>query len=392
MKRTLISIGVVVLAGVTPTPTGEFKTLKIGFLMPLSGAGSAWGRQFEEGFDWSVDKINNAGGVKIGSDIYMIKGIKGDSKMLGSAAATEVTRMIFEDNVHYVVGPIITHHAIMPITEANKCFIADSGTDLPVGADHPWNIQTALPSEFWYKAFWDQAYADPDIDIKTVVILSPDANQYDNTTGICEAIHLAHGSEVLMVKRYTQFATDFYPILTPVVAKNPDAIDFDGGTHGDIDLMVKQIRELGYKGRLFGPAYGDPASAIEIAGAEAAEGFTVNDPDYTSTLYPESTRQLAAEFEQRYPGSPLALTTYIAYSAVQLYAQAIEAAGSIDPDEVRKALDDPNFTYEAFGMPGMKLGGQETYGIPCVMQGEVGYSQVINGVKVMLSRKTPDIP
>jgi len=122
--------------GVTPTPTGEFKTLKIGFLMPLSGAGSAWGRQFEEGFDWSVDNINNAGGVKVGSDIYMIKGIKGDSKMLGSAAATEVTRMIFEDNVHYIVGPIITHHAIMPITEANKCFIADSGTDLPVGADH----------------------------------------------------------------------------------------------------------------------------------------------------------------------------------------------------------------------------------------------------------------
>ena len=50
---------------------------------------------------------------------------------------------------------------------------------------------------------------------------------------------------------------------------------------------------------------------IEIAGKEAAEGYLMNDPDYGSDIYPEATRQLYAEFQQRYPGSPLALTTYL---------------------------------------------------------------------------------
>jgi branched-chain amino acid transport system substrate-binding protein len=186
--------------------------------------------------------------------------------------------------------------------------------------------------------------------------------------------------------------TDYYPILTPVVAKNPDVIDFSGGMKGDMDLMVKQARELGYKGILAGPAHGDPQSTIDIAGAAFAEGFLTNDPDYASDLYPESVRNLYAEFKQRYPGEPMPLTVYIAYGVIMIYVQAMEKAGSIDPDKVKAVIDDPNWTWEWFGTPGRSFGGVQTIGIRRAAQDEVALSDVINGKKVMISRKAVVIP
>jgi hypothetical protein len=76
---------------------------------------------------------------------------------------------------------------------------------------------------------------------------------------------------------------------------------------------------------------------------------------------------------------------------VNLFVQAIQEAGSIDPDEVMKVLDDPDFEFLWFGLP-MKLGGYETFGISRCVQDEVAYSEVINCEKVMKSHKSTVVP
>ena len=73
------------------------------------------------------------------------------------------------------------------------------------------------------------------------------------------------------------------------------------------------------------------------------------------------------------PGAQFGLTQYLGYGNVMLIKQAIEEAGSIDPDLVVKVFDDPNWTFEWFGMPGHKLGGLETYGIRRVHPDEIVY-------------------
>jgi branched-chain amino acid transport system substrate-binding protein len=247
------------------------------------------------------------------------------------------------------------------------------------------------PTIPWSVAFWDQA-SEFHPEVETVVLLRPDSEQYAVNEDAIIANHEAHGHEVVLVQKYAQFSVDFYPVLTRVVAKNPDAVDLDGGGHGDNDLIVKQIRELGYTGLIFGPMHGDPTSTTRIAGCEFAEGFATNDPDYLSDIYPEETRQIAAEIKRKFPEADLALTTYLSYNAVEMFVAGMQWAGSIDPDEVMKAFDDPDFEYTAFGISGRKLGGFETYGIRRNWQDEVAYSEVINCEKVMLSRKATLIP
>ena len=112
----------------------------------MSGPAAPWGIQFEQGFDWAVDKVNTRGGIKVGDDIYMIKTVKGNSKMIDSVAAIEASRMVCEENIHYIVGPITTHQAEEPILRETKRFMACPSTDLPIGPDHPYNIMTAASS------------------------------------------------------------------------------------------------------------------------------------------------------------------------------------------------------------------------------------------------------
>jgi len=241
------------------------------------------------------------------------------------------------------------------------------------------------------QAFWDQAY-EFNPEIETVAVITPNTVTADWYCNSEQDVHARYGNEVVHVARYEQFAVDYYPILTPIVAKNPDVISMSGGTRGDIDLMIKQARELGYEGLLASPNHGDAASAIEIAGCEYADGFLYNDPDYSSEVYSEAIRQLDAEFKERFPGRPLCYTTYLGYAFTYFYKQAIELAGSIDTEEVMKVIDDPTWRFEWFGRQGASLGGTELVGINRCINDEVGYSELINCEKVMKSRKSVDIP
>ena len=74
------------------------------------------------------------------------------------------------------------------------------------------------------------------------------------------------------------------------------------------------------------------------------------------------------------------------------YKEAMEKAESIDPDEVLKFLDDPDWEFEWFGMPGRSFGGVETYGIGRCLQDETCYAEVIDGVSTLLSCEPIVVP
>jgi len=376
--------------GVTPTPTPQAKTLPMGILTYFSGPGAAWGLEEEEGMKFAVARINEAGGIKVGADRYMIKIFKADHKGVASVGNEQLSRLIYSEGVHYAMGTF-SIPPIQTIAEQEGCLFGVIGNPRHPGPEAAHFIIGCPDPWYWVQTFWDQAYQFHP-EIKTVAVVCP-VDPYGGWYRKSEEdVHPKHGAQVVYVTEYMAYTADYYPILTPIVAKNPDCISFSGGARGDIDLLMKQARELGYKGLLASPNRGDAASAIEIAGCKAVEGIMYNDPDYSSELYPEATRQLYAEFQVRFPGRGLFYTTYLGYAFTFFFAQAIEKAGSIDTKEVMKVLDDPNWRFEWFGRPGASLGGMETTGILRCINDEVGYSELINCKKVMKSHKDVDIP
>jgi ABC-type branched-subunit amino acid transport system substrate-binding protein len=87
------------------------------------------------------------------------------------------------------------------------------------------------------------------------------------------------GGKVAATVYYDRGTQDFSPALTKLLEKNPDAI-FPMVAPAQ-HLIVKQARELGYKGLLMGWG-GDPWITIKVAGREASDGnlmyFAPGDP------------------------------------------------------------------------------------------------------------------
>ncbi|MCZ6771460.1 MAG: ABC transporter substrate-binding protein, partial [Proteobacteria bacterium] len=79
------------------------KTLKIGFLAPLTGDVSAWGKPGLDGCLIWGDWVNAAGGLSIGGDTYKVEFVGYDNEYDPAKARTGATKLIKEDGVKFIM-------------------------------------------------------------------------------------------------------------------------------------------------------------------------------------------------------------------------------------------------------------------------------------------------
>ena len=393
MKRKLISIGAIVLALAllfTLMPScgkekGEVKTLTIGLLYPLSGPAAPWGVNFELGAKWAIEHINAAGGLKVGKDTYMIETVSCDTKLTGSVAATCAT-MFVDQGIHYVCGPIFLSPAVDPIFTPAKVFYAQGGT-WPSSKDRPYQIVASSHPYYWVNGWWKMV-AKHNPDIETVIVINPPGTDGDNWHDAAVTTMEELGLDLLDTARYEVGTVDFYPLLTPLVAQNPDVLCFGFAPPGDAAVLTKQARELGYTGWLSVSAGTGTSQLRDVVGDENMWGILMNDPDLCSPVYPPKSCELLQEWQERYaeaPGQSMMRTPTMGYDAMMMYATAIEQAGSIDPDEVMKVLDDPNFRFPTVFSDSTALGGWESYGIRRSFPLNDDYGEIIDPDNINLS-------
>ncbi len=111
----------VALAGVAAPNLafGAAKTVKVGFLAPLTGEVAAWGLPGLYGCQIWAEQVNAAGGIKVGGDSYQVELVPYDNEYAPDKARTGATRLIREDGVKFIMmlgGD--TWPAVQPI--ANK--------------------------------------------------------------------------------------------------------------------------------------------------------------------------------------------------------------------------------------------------------------------------------
>ena len=395
MKKMLFSIGAAVLALallLTLAPAcgnggGEVKTLKMGFMGPLSGPAAGWGVDAEKGAKWAADRINAAGGIKVGDDRYMVSIVSKDTKATGSVAAEGATALVYDEGIHYAVGPIITQDAVDPILTEGKCFYGHISGGAWLGPDIPYRLNTVSTTEQWISAFLGMA-ADQHPEIETVAIIHREGPTAEEAMDISEAEAVANGLEVVATAFVPSGQTDFYPILTKILPEDPEAVFSHSLMPGDAALIIKQARELGYEG-WFWFGNGTPTETFfDIAGRENCWKIATNIPDYSSDIYSGKVRDLNEEWLRDYarPGeTEILLVTTAAYNGIMVFAQAIEEAGSIDPDEVMKVLDDPDFRFDIFNMDDVALGGIQLFGIRRHIPHPSAYGEIIDADNVQLS-------
>jgi branched-chain amino acid transport system substrate-binding protein len=337
------------------------ETLKIGGVGPLSGGGTAWGLAAQRGMEIAIEEINAAGGVKAEGKAYKLQLVMYDDQYTGAGGKAAAERLVNQDKVKFIIGPVgsppalgvisVTNPAkVIALTNGYAPQILKNDTKDPYNFRiYPTNIEFGPPLIKWLK--------ENAPEVKKVAMLAPNDAVGQSVAGALAEDYRKQGFEVSL-ELFERGIKEFTPLILRMMAQKVDAFEFDGNSPGDAGLMLKQIRQAGFKGKVI--QIGGPGSdeIIEIAGA-AAEGFLsygVFDWDTPAG------KKLRPIYEQKYGKGIINQFMPAFYHTVFLLVDAIKRADSTDTDKVRDALDAMNgFDAGVYGP--VKWAGKDSYGV-----------------------------
>ena len=347
------------VAGLAASQAQE--TLKIGGVGPLSGGGTAWGLAAQRGMEIAIEEINAAGGVKAEGKTYKLQLVMYDDQYTGAGGKAAAERLVNQDKVKFIIGPVgsppalgvisVTNPAkVIALTNGYAPQILKNDTKDPYNFRiYPTNIEFGPPLIKWLKEHAPE--------VKKVGMLAPNDAVGQSVAGALAEDYRKQGFEVSL-ELFERGIKEFTPLILRMMAQKVDAFEFDGNSPGDAGLMLKQIRQAGFKGKVI--QIGGPGSdeIIEIAGA-AAEGFLsygVFDWDTPAG------KKLRPIYEQKYGKGIINQFMPAFYHTMFLLVDAIKRADSTDTDKVRDALDAMNgFDAGVYGP--VKWAGKDSYGV-----------------------------
>jgi ABC-type branched-subunit amino acid transport system substrate-binding protein len=158
-----------------------------------------------------------------------------------------------------------------------------------------------------------------------------------------------------------------------MVATIPDAFLTVSGP-GDLALMTKQARELGFKGRLlYISSIADFDSFMSIAGEDPSQGMLGWFDDFTAPNLPpriKEFQEFVTKVLQR-PAGGIHLAAYLA--SMEILLQALEKASSLDTEKILQVLK----TSEFDTMVGrVRFEGEKTFGVPRRINGIVRVGEI----------------
>jgi len=317
------------LGAVTANPARA--DIKIGFQVPLTGPAATDGKSAQIAGEMAVEDINAAGGV-LGQKLQLVTY---DDQAKSDQAIFTANKLIGEDGVKLVVNGSYSAsgRAAAPVFQkAGVVMIAAYGVhpDITRAGDYMFRLVHLGPPQGVATAL----YVANTLKLKKISVITMD-NDYGQATvdGFVEGA-TKYGIEVVNKYSYSLKDRQFGSIVASVKRDSPDGVYatgyfFTGGP------LVAQLRAAGITVPIIGSQAFDSEKFIEIAGP-AAEGTYIID-SFDRDRKDEALQKFFAGFKQRAGYAPEGVAA-ITYSAVQLMADGIKRANSVEPDKVRDAL------------------------------------------------------
>lgn len=360
------------------------EVLKIGALVTLSGAGAAWGSGMLHAAELAAEDFNSKGGLEVGGKKYKVEVVAYDDKYQANEAVTVANRLVFEDKVKFIVGPVGSAPvlAIQPITEKNGVIVMTLGfTAKALGPDKPYtfrpNVTTAEVAQPQIEWVVKQRGA------KRVGALFPNDETGQQISKDLGEAYAKAGATLAAKEFFERDRVDFVPLITRILAAKVDAIELDGNSPATAGLIIKQARELGFTGlviRTGGPA---TQEIINVAGKQAAEGMLVHAP-----IDPKlpSTAAYAERYAARYK-RPMNGFSPAFYDGTRMVFEAMRAAGTVsDTAKIRAELEKIKGFKGALGES--TWSGQAAYGIRHQLDAPFYVAEVKDGQEVIRARCT----
>lgn len=333
-KKALSAIAL----GLLVSGAASAETLKLGVVSALSGPGSAWGLAVDGGARIAAKEINDQGGLKVGGKTYTLEVVSYDDKYKAADGVTAVTRLVEQDKIRYIFGPLgsASMLAVKPLYEQNNVLaLVNSYSDKVIDKDTK-NIYRVLPTTSEFIEPMIKWVKDNKPNLKTVAVISPNDETGWASQALQKKYYGKYGYNIVSAETFERALKDFQPLLTRVIATNPDIIELDTTPPPTAGLIIRQARELGYKGQFVKIGGPGVPEIVNAAGKDFAQGTIVYvgadaaDPKY---------KALEKEYEKLHP-PPMNSFNLFFYDAAHMLFEAMRKAGTVDDvSKVRAALE-----------------------------------------------------
>jgi branched-chain amino acid transport system substrate-binding protein len=313
--------------------------LKLGLVVPLSGASARFGGFAVHGATLAVQQINAAGGVNGGK----IELVRGDSQGTPVESVSATRRMLSDGGFHAILGDVASSAtiALQPVMEDAKVILLNAASSNPditykagVGG-FKWTFRAYPTDELRAKVVLQ--YGAEKRGFTKYSVLSVDSDYGRGAIAFSKKYLPEYKGSILSEDYYKDDESDFRPVLSRIRSLGSQAI-LMYGVPDATRLIVRQMLEMGLGGKvsLIGSAdfvYPDTIKTAPsvLKGAVEVQAWA---PDVSS---PRS-KQFVADYKTAYGAEVPNVHSYTHWEAVHLIAAAAKEAKGSTEEALRDAL------------------------------------------------------
>ncbi len=324
---------------------------RIGVMESLTGPGETYGTVASQAKQMAADEINAGGGI----NGRMLEFVVEDSKCGAQDAISAYNKLTKVDGLRIILGPSCSSAmlAVAPLAEADGVILFSglaSNPDIANAGDYIFrtqisDVEVGIDTG---NTLWEDG-------IRTLATITETTDYAEGVRRTSVAQFEQRGGRAVAAEKYQSDTIDFRTQLAKLFAVNPDALHIAPQSEFSAGAIVKQAREVGYRGPIYAETVSVGTTALDIAG-DAATGMK----SITADLDPdnEKAREVLADFMERYSYVTLPWHLGSAYDDVYIAAECLKQTGDDkDADGFRDCLYDitwsgaigENYSFDANG-------------------------------------------
>ena len=350
MKKTLFIVCIALLVLSLVITLGSCKdkdaggnVVRIGVYEPLTGANAGGGILELAGVQLAHELYPT---VQIGGQTYKVELYIEDNRSDRVEAPNVVERLISHHNVHMILGSWGSSFSIPggEVLRDRVPAIALSATNPLVTLDNPWYFRVCFIDPFQGVVMANYAYGD--LGARTAVLVQEITNDY--SVGLARFFadnfrrFTGNPNAILATLNYNTGDTDFTAQVTQIRSLNPDVV-FAPGNFTESALVIRQARDLGIATPFLGGDTWETPPFISVGG-DRVEGAIFSTKFATEFAGNPVAQTFVNEYRARNNGEDPATVTALGFDGYMVALEAITRAGSLDPNKLRDALEQTDFT------------------------------------------------
>ncbi len=318
-------------------PSGE--PIKIGAVFSVTGPASFLGEPERNTVEMLAEQVNEQGGL-LGRPVEVIVY---DDETDVNKSVLAVDKLLKKDRVVAILGPTTSGNTLAvkrKVSMAKIPLVSCAASEKIVNPIDPWVFKSPQSDRHAVERILQHAAAQ---GFQSIAIITVSDGFGQSGREVLQELVPAKGMELVADEVYGPKDTDMTSQLTSIKSKSPDAI-ICWGTNPGPAVVAKNRVQLGMETPLYMSHGVASKKFIELAG-DAAEGVMlpagrlivadqIPDDHPQKALLLDYIEAYEREFEQ-----PVSAFGGHAWDAFQLVANAIETAGSADPQAIRDALE-----------------------------------------------------